>query len=40
VLLGKSRFFEKQLEHLGSTLANFIFLLGLREGGRQAENVR
>ena len=40
VLLGKSRLVEKQLEYLGSTLANLIFLLGLRKGGRQAEDVR
>jgi len=40
VLLGKGRFVKKQLEHLRSTLANLIFLLGLREGGRQAEDVR
>ena len=40
VLLGKSRLIEKQLKHLGSTLANLIFLLGLREGGGQAEDVR
>lgn len=40
MLLGKSRLVEKQLEHLGSTLANLVFLLSLREGGRQAEDVR
>ena len=40
VLLGKVGLVEKQLEHLGGTLANLIFLLGFREGGRQAEDVR
>ena len=40
MLLGECGLFEKQLEHLGGTLANIIFLLGLREGGRQAEDVR
>jgi hypothetical protein len=38
VLLGKGGLVEKQLEHLSGTLANLIFLLGFREGGRQAED--
>ena len=40
VLLGKGRLVKKQLEHLGGTLPNLIFLLGLREGSGQAEDVR
>ncbi len=40
VLLGKSRLVKKQLEHMGSTLANLIFLFCFREGSGQTEDVR